>query len=278
MKRTPKFLQVDIERFLAEDIGRGDLSTLTLPDRIVTAEIVAKQAGVLAGQDLPPVIYQTFGVQVTYEKCVADGAWVTAGTVVGRVTTNIVALLAGERVMLNLMQRMSGIATATHAAIEALNDPRIAILDTRKTLPGLRQFDKAAVVMGGGQNHRFGLDDAVMLKDNHWALITDLPATVRALRRQIGPTKIIEVEVENLAQLHAAVASRVDMIMIDNQAPTTVRAWRRLIPTCIKVEASGGITLVTLAGYAHTGVDYLSLGYLTHSVTALDLALEIAGS
>ncbi|WP_367377225.1 carboxylating nicotinate-nucleotide diphosphorylase [Levilactobacillus cerevisiae] len=267
-----------MERFLAEDIGRGDLSTLTLPDRVVTAEIMAKQAGILAGQDLPPVIYQTLEAQATYERCVADGEWVTAGTVVGRMTTNIVTLLAGERVMLNLMQRMSGIATATHAAIETLNDPRIAILDTRKTLPGLRQFDKAAVVMGGGQNHRFGLDDAVMLKDNHWALITDLPATVRALRQQIGPTKIIEVEVENLAQLHAAVASQVDMIMIDNQAPATVRAWRQLIPTSIKVEASGGITLVTLAGYAHTGVDYLSLGYLTHSVTALDLALEIAGS
>ncbi|BDZ30282.1 carboxylating nicotinate-nucleotide diphosphorylase [Lactiplantibacillus sp. WILCCON 0030] len=275
MKLTPRQIQPAITSFLAEDLGRGDLSTLTLPHRQVTGEIVARQAGVIAGQLIPSVVLQSLNRDSHYEQLVADGAWVTAGTVTGRVTAPIVDLLAGERVLLNLMQRMSGIATATHAAVEELNDASIAILDTRKTLPGLRQFDKAAVVIGGGQNHRFGLDDAVMIKDNHWALIEDLPTTVQQLRRQIGPTKIIEIEVETETQLRAAVASQVEMIMIDNQTPATVRAWRQLIPATIMVEVSGGITPATLAQYAHTGVDYISLGYLTHSVTALDLAMEI---
>jgi len=272
---SPSQLQPAIANFLAEDLGRGDISTLTLPNQLATGEIIAKQAGILAGQVIPPVVAQILSEHGHYEAVIGDGTWVTPGTVVGRMTAPIVELLAGERVMLNLMQRMSGIATATDAAIKELADPKIAILDTRKTLPGLRQFDKAAVVIGGGQNHRFGLDDAVMIKDNHWALIDDLPTTVQALRRQIGPTKIIEVEVETRAQLQAAVASQVEMILIDNQSPATVKAWRQLIPTPIKVEVSGGITPAILAQYAGTGVDYISLGYLTHSVTALDLSLEI---
>ena len=275
VKLRPRQIQPAITSFLAEDLGRGDVSTLTLPNRRVTGEIVAREAGIIAGQVLPAGVLQTVSDDSHYEQVIADGAWVQAGTVIGRVTAPVVDLLAGERVLLNLMQRMGGIATATHAAIETLNDPSIAVLDTRKTLPGLRQFDKAAVVIGGGQNHRFGLDDAVMIKDNHWALIKDLPTTIQQLRRQTGPTKLIEVEVETESQLLAAVASQVDMILIDNQTPTTVQAWRQLIPAPIKVEVSGGITPATLAQYAHTGVDYISLGYLTHSVRALDLALEI---
>lgn len=173
------------------------------------------------------------------------------------------------------MQRLSGIATATHLAVHTLADPNIAILDTRKTMPGLREFDKYAVRCGGGVNHRMGLDDAVMLKDNHWAMINDLPTTVARLRRQIGPTKVIEVEVETVAELQAAVASRVDIIMFDNQTPAVVKQWRTLVPPTIRVEVSGGITPATLASYAHTGVDYISLGYLTHSVTALNLAFDL---
>jgi len=275
VKLSPRQIQPAIVNFLAEDLGRGDLSTLTLPNRLATGDIIVRQSGIIAGQVIPAVVLQTLGPAGHYEQVIADGAWVKAGTVIGRIAAPIADLLAGERLLLNLMQRMSGIATATHAAIERLNDPSIAILDTRKTLPGLRQFDKAAVVIGGGQNHRFGLDDAVMIKDNHWALIDDLAATVTALRCQIGPTKVIEVEVETEAELQAAIASQVDMIMIDNQTPATVKAWRQLIPHTIKVEVSGGITPETLASYAQTGVDYISLGYLTHSVTALDLALEI---
>ncbi|MFC6202673.1 carboxylating nicotinate-nucleotide diphosphorylase [Lactiplantibacillus nangangensis] len=275
VKLTPRQIESAIKNFLAEDIGRGDLSTLTLPNQRVTGDIVARQAGVIAGQVIPSVVLRALSEDSQYEQLVADGAQVEAGTIIGRITAPIAELLAGERVLLNLMQRMSGIATTTHVAIETLSDASIAILDTRKTLPGLRQFDKAAVVIGGGQNHRFGLDDAVMIKDNHWALINDLATTVRQLRDLIGPTKIIEVEVETEKQLQAAVASHVDMIMIDNQTPATVKAWRQLIPAPIKVEVSGGITPVTLAQYAHTGVDYISLGYLTHSVTALDLAIEI---
>lgn len=275
VKLTPRQIEPAIISFLAEDIGRGDLSTLTLPNQRVTGDIVARQAGIIAGQVIPAVVLQVLSEASQYEQLVADGAQVVAGTIIGRITAPIAELLAGERVLLNLMQRMSGIATTTRAAIETLNDDSIVILDTRKTLPGLRQFDKAAVVIGGGQNHRFGLDDAVMIKDNHWALIDDLATTAQQLRNLIGPTKIIEVEVETEEQLEAAVASRVDMIMIDNQTPATVKAWRQLIPASIKVEVSGGITPVTLAQYAHTGVDYISLGYLTHSVTALDLAIEI---
>ena len=264
-----------LQRFLAEDVGTGDLSAAAFNDRAVTGDFIVKQAGVVSGQLIPQVLYGLLAGDVQYQPVHRDGEVVQAGTVIGHVSGSAAAILAGERVSLNLMQRMSGIATATHTAVDALNDSQISLLDTRKTAPGLRLFDKYAVQCGGGINHRMGLYDAVMLKDNHWQLITDLPTAICRLTHAIGPTKTIEVEVENVAELQAAIACQVDMILIDNQLPETVRLWCQRIPDTIKVEASGGITLATLPTYANTGVDFISLGYLTNSVHALDISLEL---
>ncbi|GEO74737.1 nicotinate-nucleotide pyrophosphorylase [Levilactobacillus namurensis DSM 19117] len=272
-------LRPALRAFLQEDLGAtGDASRAAYVDRPITARIIAKQAGVLAGQTLPPVLMALLDPAVTYRPVVSDGDLVTPGTVVGHLSGSASVLLAGERTLLNLMQRMSGIATATHAAVDALNDPQIGILDTRKTAPGLRLFDKYAVQCGGGVNHRMGLYDAVMLKDNHWRLMTDLPTALCRLTHAVGPTKRIEVEVETPAELAVAIACRVEMILIDNQSPDTVRRWCAQIPSDLRrqmtIEASGGIVPATLPTYARTGVDYLSLGYLTNSVQALDLSLE----
>ncbi|CAJ1229835.1 nicotinate-nucleotide diphosphorylase (carboxylating) [Levilactobacillus zymae] len=275
MTLSPKRLTERLATFLEEDLATGDLSTSALPPQMVHGDFTAKRAGILVGQCIPAAVYQLLSSQATYTPTVPDGTLVSAGTVVGHATGPATTLLAGERVVLNLMQRMSGIATATHLAVDALNDPSIGILDTRKTAPGLRLFDKYAVQCGGGLNHRMGLYDAVMLKDNHLRLITDLPATVQRLRQLIGPTKLIEVEVETLDQLQLAITSHVDMIMFDNQSPTTVREWRQLVPPTIQVEASGGITPAKLPSYAGTGIDFISLGYLTNSVQALDISFNL---
>lgn len=277
MTLTTSTLTPALQAFLDEDLGTtGDLSASAFQDRHVIGRIIAKQAGILAGQAIPAALYALIDPTVTYLPTFLDGDLVQSGTVIGHLSGPATALLAGERTLLNLLQRMSGIATATHAAVDALNNPQIDILDTRKTAPGLRLFDKYAVQCGGGLNHRMGLYDAVMLKDNHWRLIADLPTALRRLRHTVGPTKLIEVEVETREQLQAAVDCQVDMILIDNQLPETVRHWRSLIPATIKVEASGGITPTTLPTYAHTGVDFISLGYLTNSVQALDLSLELS--
>lgn len=272
---NPKSLTKALTLFLAEDLGTGDLSTLGLPPQIVHGEFTAKHAGILAGQCIPTAVYKLLGNQSTYTPLVPDGTLITAGTTIGRATGPATELLAGERVSLNLMQRMSGIATATHLAVTTLNDSAIQILDTRKTAPGLRLFDKYAVQCGGGVNHRMGLYDAVMLKDNHWHLIADLPTAVQRLRRLIGPTKTIEVEVTTLAQLKSAIKSQVDLIMFDNQSAQTARQWRRLVPSTISVEVSGGITPAKLPAYAGSGVDFISLGYLTNSVQALDISFNL---
>ncbi|QMU08480.1 carboxylating nicotinate-nucleotide diphosphorylase [Levilactobacillus suantsaii] len=275
MTLSPKRLTDALKGFLEEDLATGDLSTSALPPQLVHGDFVVKHAGVIVGQCLPDAVYQLLGPKCHYTPTVPDGTLVPQGTVIGQASGPVADLLAGERTILNLMQRMSGIATATHLAVTTLNDPSIGILDTRKTAPGLRLFDKYAVQCGGGINHRMGLYDAVMLKDNHWHLITDFPATVRRLRQLCGPTKTIEVEVATRDQLQAAIASQVDMIMIDNQTPATARAWRKIIPTSIKVEVSGGITPTKLPAYAGSGIDFISLGYLTNSVQALDIAFNL---
>lgn len=261
--------------FLQEDIGAGDLSVVSLPNPIVSGYFVAKSNGILAGQFLPSTIYQLLSDKVEYTPLLTDGTRLNSGDVFGKVSGPAHTLLTAERLILNLMQRMSGIATATSHAIDTLNDSSIGILDTRKTAPGLRYFDKIAVHTGGGINHRMGLYDSVMIKDNHWKLINDLPTTVRQIRTEIGPTKTIEVEVETLAELQLAVESRVDIIMFDNQTPATVSEWKQSVPDSIKIEVSGGITLDNLATYAHCGANFISLGYLTNHVIPLDLSFEL---
>ncbi|CUS25651.1 nicotinate-nucleotide pyrophosphorylase [Paucilactobacillus oligofermentans DSM 15707 = LMG 22743] len=275
MKNNILYTRELLQRLLAEDLGQGDLSVQSLPNSIISGYFEAKSDGILAGQTIPPAIYQLFSNDITYTSLIADGQHIKLGDKYGKVYGPAHALLSAERLILNLTQRMSGIATATNLAINKLADPTIKILDTRKTVPGLRYFDKIAVQIGGGLNHRMGLYDSVMIKDNHWQLINNLPETINNIRLDIGPTKTIEVEVETLVQLKAAITSNVDIIMFDNQHPDTIKEWQRLVPNNIKIEVSGGITLDNLHEYAHTGVDFISLGYLTNNVTPLDLSFEL---
>ncbi len=261
---------------MIEDIGTGDLSADLIFDENEQSSgvFVAKSDGIIAGLEVAQQVYDLLGQNATFIPVVADGASVKKGEIIGRATGHIRTLLTGERVILNLLQRMSGIATFTHTAIETLNDPTIKICDTRKTAPGLRYFDKLAVKIGGGFNHRVGLYDGVMLKDNHIAYAGSITKAVEKVRQQIGQMVKIEVEIETEEQLHEAIAAKADIIMLDNRTPEQVAAWTKLVPEGILTEISGGITLANLADYSQTGADYLSLGALTHSVLAFDISFN----
>ena len=268
--------QEKIKSFLIEDIGTGDLSADLIFDKNEqsTGIFVAKSDGIIAGLEVAQQVYDLLGQDATFIPTVADGDVIKKGEIVGRATGHIRTLLTGERVILNLLQRMSGIATFTHQAIETLNDPTIKICDTRKTAPGLRYFDKLAVKIGGGVNHRVGLYDGVMIKDNHIAYAGSITKAVEKVRKQIGQMVKIEVEIETETQLREAIDAKADIIMFDNRTPEQVAAWSKLVPETILTEISGGITLDNLADYAHTGADYLSLGALTHSVVAFDISFN----
>lgn len=190
-------------------------------------------------------------------------------------TGPIASILTGERVVLNLLQRMSGIATLTNQAVKLLNSDHTKICDTRKTTPGLRMIEKYAVRCGGGYNHRFGLYDGIMLKDNHIASAGSIAEAVQKARAKAGHMIKIEVEIETEQQLHEAIAARADIIMFDNRTPIEAAAFAAITPDSIITEASGGITLENLADYGRTGVDYVSLGMLTHSAKALDLSMNV---
>ncbi len=265
-----------LKTFLIEDIGTGDLSADLIFDAHEQASgvFVAKAEGIIAGLEVAQQVYDLLSQDATFIPTVADGDRVKKGEIIGRGTGNIRTLLTGERVILNLLQRMSGIATFTDIAIQTLNDSTIKICDTRKTAPGLRYFDKLAVKIGGGFNHRVGLYDGVMLKDNHIAYAGSNSKAVKKVREQIGQMVKIEVEIETEAQLLEAIDAKADIIMFDNRTPEQVAAWTKLVPETILTEISGGITLDNLADYAHTGADYLSLGALTHSVLAFDISFN----
>ncbi|MET3196259.1 carboxylating nicotinate-nucleotide diphosphorylase [Bacillus sp. OAE603] len=266
-----------IEQFLLEDIGEGDVSSIhifPMKERSI-GRVVAKANGVICGTDLIEVTYKLLHEDIKVTCHVADGEFVTQGQLIAEVEGPVQVLLSGERVMLNLLQRMSGIATLTANAVETLNDNHIKIVDTRKTMPGLRLFDKYAVTCGGGANHRFGLYDAVMLKDNHIAYAGSIKNAVDALRHKLGHMIKIEVETENEAQVREAVEAGADVIMFDNRTPDEIKQFVTLVPETIKTEASGGITLENLANFQNCGVDVISLGCLTHSVKALDISFYL---
>ncbi|WEV71127.1 carboxylating nicotinate-nucleotide diphosphorylase [Lactobacillus sp. ESL0785] len=262
--------------FLKEDLEKGDYSTQFLTNKKISGHFVAKQDGVICGQQVPQVAYNLLG-QAQYEPLVADGTVIKKGMQIGKVTGDAAVILSAERVVLNLIQRMSGIATMTHMAIQTLNDATIRITDTRKTAPGLRMFDKYAVKIGGGVNHRFGLTGGAMLKDNHLALMGGVKKALTTLQSVQGPLTPIEVEVESLAELQEAIAVKPTTIMFDNQLPATIKEWSELVPDEIVTEASGGITMANLASYRGCGVDYLSMGCLTNDVTPVDISFLVQG-
>jgi len=266
-----------LESFFLEDIGEKDVtSQLIFPDNLrAKGTFLAKETGVFVGT---AVIEQGFrllddGIQITLYK--KDGDFVEKGEILASVEGPIASLLTAERVILNIIQRMSGIATMTRKAVLALESDHTRICDTRKTMPGLRMFDKYAVVCGGGYNHRFGLYDGVMIKDNHIAFAGSITKAVTSVKEKLGHMVKVEVETETEEQVREAIAAGADIIMFDNRTPEEVREFSKIVPSTIVTEASGGITIENLSNYGGTGVDYISLGLLTHSVKALDISFNI---
>jgi nicotinate-nucleotide pyrophosphorylase (carboxylating) len=270
-----------IRRALAEDIGRGDVTTeATIPAGVrASARIVAREAGVVAGLPVAQRIFAALDPNVRFEALVADGDTVEAGATLARISGEARALLTGERVALNFLGRLSGIATLTARCVAAVKDAKAQIVDTRKTTPGLRALEKYAVRMGGGRNHRAGLDDGVLIKDNHIAAAGGVrPAILRA-REHASHLLRIEVECEDEQQVGDAVESVADAILLDNMPIEQLRAnveWIRAHAPGTIIEASGGIGTdpARLAAVAATGVDLISLGALTHSAPNFDVSLE----
>lgn len=275
----PELQQIDriIANALAEDIGDGDVTTLnTIPaDAVLHGVFLAKEAGVVAGLEVVRRVFQQVDPAVEVEFAVGDGDRVEARQVFGEVRGPGRALLTGERVALNFLQRMSGIATLTRRYVDAVAGTQAVILDTRKTAPGLRVLDKWAVRLGGGHNHRIGLYDMAMIKDNHIAAVGGIAEAVRRVREGDPLGRPIEVEVTTLQQLREALDQPIDRILLDNMSLAQMREAVQIAAGRIPLEASGNVNLDTVAAIAATGVDYISSGALTHSVRALDISLDI---
>jgi nicotinate-nucleotide pyrophosphorylase (carboxylating) len=241
---------------------------------MATAHVVARQDGCVAGLAVALRTFELVDGDVHVEQLAADGDRVSAGTVLARVRGAARSLLSAERVALNLLGQLSGVATATSALVDRIAGTRARILDTRKTVPGLRGLQKAAVLAGGGANHRMGLYDAVLIKDNHIAAVGSAAEAVRRARAHVGPDFRVEVEIESLDDLESVIEAGADIVMLDNMPPPAMReAVERAAGRCL-LEASGGITLESVRPIAETGVDWISVGWLTHSAPALDVALD----
>ena len=270
-----------IGHFLAEDIGRGDITTSSTvpPDVRGIGRFLAKEDLVICGFEVAEAVFVHLDAEVgEIETQYSDGDEVESGTVFGTLKGYADVLLTGERVALNLMQRMSGVATLTRAYVKAVEGTNAAIVDTRKTTPGLRLLEKYAVTIGGGKNHRMGLDDGVLIKDNHIALAGGVAEAVHAAKETVGHLHKIEVEITNWAQLREAIEAGADIVMLDNQTPDEaaklVEMARGLNPAVL-IEASGGMDVDRVRSYAEAGVDLISVGRLTHSARAVDISFKI---
>jgi nicotinate-nucleotide pyrophosphorylase (carboxylating) len=274
------FVRGEIRRFLQEDVGPGDATTAAVipPGALAAGWIVARQECVVAGLDLARAVFEALDASTRFEPAVADGTVVPAGTRLARVEGRAAVLLTGERLALNLLQRLSGVATLTRRYVEAVAGTGASVSDTRKTTPGLRLFEKRAVALGGGRNHRLGLHDGVLIKDNHLEAAGGvLPAVAAARAASRGLP--IQVEVDSLEQLDDALDAGADAVLLDNMTPgQTARAVGRARAhprgADCWIESSGGITLQNVRSYAEAGVDTISVGALTHSAPAVDIALD----
>lgn len=266
-----------IDYALNEDIGDGDITTnAVIPGEMqTTATMTAKADGVVAGLPVAERVFRKLNPDIEWTTYIEDGSFVKKGDVLVQVKGSFRALLTGERLALNFLQRMSGIASETSRYVKAVEEYKTEILDTRKTVPGLRLLDKYAVKMGGGTNHRIGLYDMVMIKDNHIKVAGGITEAVEAIRPTISDNIKIEVETTNLEEVKEAIAAGADIIMLDNMDNETMKRAVELVNGRAKVEASGNMTLERLKGVAATGVDFISIGALTHSVTALDISMNI---
>lgn len=268
-----------VEAALIEDLGRrGDItSQATIPaDKQAKLQIKARQAGVICGMDLARLSFAMVDTQIEFNAQVNDGEMVTAGAVLATVRGNARHLLTAERTALNFMTHLSGIATATRQIVDSVAEYRAQITCTRKTIPGLRILQKYAVRCGGGRNHRLGLDDAILIKDNHIAIAGDIKTAIQQAQNFAGHLIPIEVEVDTLEQLQQALDAGASLVLLDNMTPEVLSQAVAMCKGRAKTEASGGITPATVQAVAKTGIDFIAMGYLTHSTTALDIGLDFS--
>jgi nicotinate-nucleotide pyrophosphorylase (carboxylating) len=269
-----------VQAALAEDIGSGDATTLATVPETATARAVlrAREPLVVAGLDFAEAAFRELSAAVKIERLAKDGQRVNGGDILLKISGPARAILSAERVALNFVQRLSGIATLTAQFVDAIKGTPVQILDTRKTTPGWRRFEKYAVTCGGGRNHRLGLFDMVLIKDNHLAALRDAPpnAIVAAVRRahEKYPQLKIEVEADTLEQAGQAAAAGADIILLDNMNPAQLRLAVQKVKGRAKTEASGGVNLAGIQAIAKTGVDFISIGVLTHSARAVDIGLD----
>lgn len=282
MKSKDELIDDLLTLAFAEDVGDGDHTTLsTIPaDEMGAQRLIVKEEGILAGVDIARKVFEKFDPELKMTVYIEDGAHVKPGDIAFKVEGRVRSLLQTERIMLNIMQRMSGIATTTARYQKRLDGLKTKVLDTRKTTPGMRILEKQAVHIGGGHNHRIGLFDMILIKDNHVDFAGGIPQAVRAAKaylKEKGKNLKIEVEVRNTEEIEQAIAEGVDRIMLDNFTPERTRGAVELIrrkAPGVEIESSGGITIDTLRDYGEAGVDFISVGALTHSVKGLDLSFK----
>ena len=275
MAVTADTLERVVQAALGEDVGAGDVTTEATVDQdaLGAAELLVREPGVVCGLGVAEAVFRALDPEVGFERLVEEGAIVDRPTPVALVTGPERAILTGERTALNFLGRLSGVATLTRRYVDAVAGTGVAILDTRKTTPGLRALEKHAVACGGGCNHRFGLDDAVLVKDNHLRAAGSVHEAVERVR---ATTDIpVEIECDTLEQVTEALAAGADAILLDNMTPDEVRAAVGLAGGRARLEASGGVTLENVRAIAETGVDEISVGALTHSARSLDVSLEL---
>lgn len=276
---NPLQIEAQVRAALDEDLGRaGDITSLaTIPaGRTATADFVLRKPGTIAGLAFAETAFRLLDPSLRFERLVHDGQHFSERTTLARVSGSAIAILSGERVALNYLGRLSGIATLTAHYVEAVRGTQAKIVCTRKTTPGLRAAEKYAVKCGGGANHRFGLDDAVLIKDNHIAVAGGIVPALRAAKDSVGHLVKIEIEVDTLDQLREVITEGADVVLLDNMNPATLREAVRMIAGQMKTEASGGVNLDSVRAIAETGVDMISVGALTHSAAVLDIGLDIA--
>ena len=272
-------LKNQIQTWLSEDVGTGDYSSLASIDSnaVANSVLILKDDGVVAGLQLAALVFSEIDASIEFNVLAEDGTYYSKGTILAKASGNAQSLLKGERLMLNLLQRLSGIATQTRVVVDLVKNTSVKLLDTRKTTPGLRILEKWAVTMGGGYNHRIGLYDMIMLKDNHIDSSGGITTAVNKTKKYLAENQLdlkIEVETRNLDEVNEALAVSVDRIMLDNFTPSLCVEAVKIIAGQCETEASGGITLSNIKEYAESGVTYISLGYLTHSVKALDISFK----
>lgn len=271
-------LKFVVDAALAEDLGAaGDITTdsITAPGTPIQAQIKSRQAGRIAGVDVIAIALARFPEPVSVAIVTPDGSDLAPGDTVARISGSARTVLGAERTILNILGRLSGIATATAAAVRLAAGTRAVIKDTRKTTPGLRVLERYAVAVGGGVNHRSGLYDAVLIKDNHIGIAGSIMVAVERARLQLGSAIPVQVEVESMAELEEALRCKVNAVLLDNMSPDELRLAVRLVNGRCHTEASGGIALANVRDVAATGVDAISLGWLTHSARVLDLGLDL---